>query len=80
MKKVDEAVALLCDVIRIDTTNPPGNEEAAARFVQDFLKKEGIASEILSPAPGRGNIMATIEGRRTRKEADKMILKRKRIT
>jgi acetylornithine deacetylase/succinyl-diaminopimelate desuccinylase-like protein len=63
MKKADEVVALLSDVIKIDTTNPPGNEEAAAQFVQDFLRKEGLESEIFSPAPGRGNVMATIEGR-----------------
>jgi acetylornithine deacetylase/succinyl-diaminopimelate desuccinylase-like protein len=64
MKKADEAVALLCDVIRINTTNPPGNEEAAAQFVQAFLKKEGLESEILSPAPGRGNVTATIKGKK----------------
>lgn len=64
MKKVDEVVSLLSDVIRIDTTNPPGNEEAVAQFLHGFLKKEGLTSEIFSPVPGRGNIMSTIEGKR----------------
>jgi acetylornithine deacetylase/succinyl-diaminopimelate desuccinylase-like protein len=64
MEKADEAVTLLSDVIKIDSTNPPGNEEAVAQFVQDFLKREGLNSEIFLSAPGRGNIMATIEGKR----------------
>lgn len=64
MNRVDEVVSLLSDVIRFDTTNPPGNEEAVAQFVQDFLKKEGLASEIFAPAPGRGSIMSTIEGKK----------------
>lgn len=64
MTYVDEAVGLLSEVIRINTTNPPGNEEAAAQFVQAFLRKEGLQSEVLSSAPGRGNIMATIEGKK----------------
>jgi acetylornithine deacetylase/succinyl-diaminopimelate desuccinylase-like protein len=63
MTDVDEVVGLLSELIRIDTTNPPGNEEAAALYIQEFLKKEGLTSEILSAAPGRGSIMATIPGK-----------------
>lgn len=64
MTNVDEVVALLSEVIRIDTTNPPGNEEAVAQYVTAFLKREGLEAEILAPEPGRGNVMATIEGKR----------------
>lgn len=63
MTEYDEVVGLLSDLIRIDTTNPPGNEEAAAQYLQTFLQKEGLKSEILSAAPGRASIMATIEGK-----------------
>ena len=38
----DEATAILQDYIRINTTNPPGNEMEAARYLQGILSKEGI--------------------------------------
>lgn len=53
---------ILRDLIRIDTSNPPGNEVAAARYVHDLLKKEGIESEIIESAPGRGNLIARLKG------------------
>jgi acetylornithine deacetylase/succinyl-diaminopimelate desuccinylase-like protein len=53
---------ILQDLIRIDTSNPPGNEIAAARYVHDLLKKEGIDSEIIESAPGRGNLIARLKG------------------
>jgi len=53
---------ILRDLIRIDTSNPPGNEILAARYARDLLKKEGIESEILESAPGRGNLIARLKG------------------
>ena len=38
----EEATDLLSRYLRIDTTNPPGNEEPAVRFLADILRKEGI--------------------------------------
>ncbi len=57
-----ESLALLEKLIAIDTTNPPGNELKAAEFVRDYLAREGIPSEILEPAPGRGNLIARLPG------------------
>ncbi len=37
-----EATEILCRYVAIDTTNPPGNEEPAARFLADILRGEGI--------------------------------------
>lgn len=37
-----EAVQLLQELIRIDTTNPPGNELATARHIQKVLEADGI--------------------------------------
>ena len=37
-----EAVQLLQELIRIDTTNPPGNERAAALHLQKLLESDGI--------------------------------------
>jgi acetylornithine deacetylase/succinyl-diaminopimelate desuccinylase-like protein len=53
---------ILRDLIRIDTSNPPGNETAAAVFVRDLLAREGIGSEIFESAPGRGNLVARLKG------------------
>ena len=56
-----EAVDLLQRYIRIDTTNPPGNEHLAAAFLQEVLDKEGIASQRFDSAPGRTNLVADLE-------------------
>lgn len=58
----EEAVCLLRRYVRIDTTNPPGNELAAARFLKTFLEGEGIEATILEPAPGRANLVARLRG------------------
>ncbi len=63
MKTLDETIELLRNFIRIDTTNPPGNEENAVLYLEDVLKREGIDSEIFSSEPGRANIMARIKGK-----------------
>jgi acetylornithine deacetylase/succinyl-diaminopimelate desuccinylase-like protein len=60
-----EGVALLQEYLRVNTTNPPGNELAGARFLQAFLAKEGIESQILDTAElgaGRANLYARIRG------------------
>jgi acetylornithine deacetylase/succinyl-diaminopimelate desuccinylase-like protein len=55
-----EAEGWLADLIRIDTTNPPGNEQAAAKYVAAILTKEGITSEFLDLAPGRSALVARL--------------------
>jgi acetylornithine deacetylase/succinyl-diaminopimelate desuccinylase-like protein len=58
----DEATALLSQYIRINTTNPPGNEIAAARWLAAVLRREGIESRIFEPAPGKANLYARLAG------------------
>ncbi len=61
----DETAHLLSEYIRINTSNPPGNELAAARWLQQVLAREGIESQILDTAelgPGRANFYARIKG------------------
>ncbi len=58
----EETTKYLQDLIRIDTTNPPGNETRAAEYLAGVFKREGIESTILESAPGRGNIVARIKG------------------
>jgi acetylornithine deacetylase/succinyl-diaminopimelate desuccinylase-like protein len=62
VKLGEEAVDLLRRYLMIDTTNPPGNETAGARFLAEVLDGDGIASDIVESAPGRGNIRARLEG------------------
>ncbi len=54
MQLTAEAQTWLTDLIRINTTNPPGNEQAAAKYIQDVLQKENIPAEVLEMTPGRG--------------------------
>lgn len=57
-----EAVQLLQELIRIDTTNPPGNERAAALHIQKLLEADGIETRVLDVGPGRANLYARIRG------------------
>src|SRR2546421_6786802 len=57
-----EAVALLRAYLQIDTTNPPGNEIAGARFLADVLQRAGIESRTVESAPGRANLVARVVG------------------
>jgi len=58
----DEAVRLTRDYLRINTTNPPGNEVETMRFLAGVLAKEGIPFDTAVSASGRGNIWARLEG------------------
>src|SRR3972149_4716688 len=58
----DEAIDLGRRYLAIDTTNPPGNEVAGTRFLAEVLASAGIASETAESAPGRGNLVARLEG------------------
>src|SRR5207302_6745714 len=48
--------------LKIDTTNPPGNESKAVNYVKAVLDREGIANEVLALDPNRGNLIARIKG------------------
>ena len=58
----DLAVDLMRQYLRIDTSNPPGNEIEAAKFFKAIFDKEGIPSEIFEYKPGRANIIARYKG------------------
>ena len=57
-----EAVEILSAYLRIDTTNPPGAEEAAADFLAGILAREGIEAERIESAPGRVSVAARLAG------------------
>jgi acetylornithine deacetylase/succinyl-diaminopimelate desuccinylase-like protein len=58
----DEVADLLRQLIRVDTTNPPGNETAAAELLRDYLEASGIACELIAKVPDRANLVARIPG------------------
>lgn len=55
-----QAIGWLQDLIRINTSNPPGNELAAAKYLAGILDREGIHSEIYETTPGRGFLVARL--------------------
>src|SRR5664280_2841556 len=57
-----EIMNFLCNLIRINTTNPPGGETAAANFIAKYLAKDGFKSEIIESAPGRGSVVTRLKG------------------
>ena len=63
----DEAAKILRDYIRINTTNPPGNEMMAARYLEGILRKAGIDTTVYEPLPHRANLMSVIPGRKQEK-------------
>ena len=62
----DEIIALEQSLVKIPSVNtgfmPTGDETPVCEYVKDSLAEDGIDSEILESAPGRGNIIARLEG------------------
>ncbi len=58
----DEVVRFTSDLVKIDTSNPPGNETAAARYVADVLRAEGVTAQLFEAEPGRANLVARLAG------------------
>jgi acetylornithine deacetylase/succinyl-diaminopimelate desuccinylase-like protein len=58
-----EATQFLSEYVRVDTTNPPGNEAAAAHFLAARFSKAGIDAQVFEAAPGRASVLARLKGR-----------------
>ncbi|WP_163878394.1 M20 family metallopeptidase [Paenibacillus favisporus] len=57
-----ELLDIVCELIRIPSENPPGSEEAAARYALQLLRDEGIEAELQWAAPQRPNVVARLKG------------------
>ncbi len=57
----DLAVTWMQQYLRVDTTNPPGNEMKAVAFYKKILDAEGIENRVFEYAPGRGDLWARIQ-------------------
>ena len=58
----EEAIGYMIDLVRIDSSNPPGNETEVANYIRDVLAREGISSEMYALDPDRANLVARING------------------
>jgi len=58
----DEVTELLRDLIRVDTSNPPGRETAAAMLLKEYLEAAGVECELAAKDPERANLIARIPG------------------
>jgi acetylornithine deacetylase/succinyl-diaminopimelate desuccinylase-like protein len=65
-----ESVRHLQDYVRVNTSNPPGNEIEGARLLKGILDREGIEAMVLDTAelgPGHANLYARLKGNGTKK-------------
>src|SRR3954451_7639037 len=57
-----EALKHFQSVVRIDSTNPPGNESKVVEYLKSVLDREGIPSQVFTLDAGRGNLVARLKG------------------
>ncbi len=58
----EEAINHLIQLVRINTSNPPGNETLVANYLKEVLANEGIDSQLYALEPERANLVARING------------------
>jgi acetylornithine deacetylase/succinyl-diaminopimelate desuccinylase-like protein len=58
----DEMMRHYQAVLRLDTSNPPGNEHLAVDYLKQVLEKEGILAEIVALDANRPNLVARLKG------------------
>jgi acetylornithine deacetylase/succinyl-diaminopimelate desuccinylase-like protein len=57
-----EATALLRDLVRVDSSNPPGGETPAALVLRQYLESHGVSCELVARKPDRANLIARLPG------------------
>ncbi len=62
VKANDELLRHFQALIRIDTTNPPGNETRAVNYIKGVLEAEGIPVTVAAKDPARANLIARMKG------------------
>ena len=58
----NEVVEHLQALLRLDTRNPPGNENLAADYLRGVLARDGIDSATVGPSPDRASLVARLRG------------------
>ena len=49
-------------ILRLDTSNPPGNETLVVEYLKSVLDKEGIETRVFANDPKRANLIARLRG------------------
>jgi len=57
-----ETLRHFCALLRLNTSNPPGHETIAAKYLESALVKEGVPVKLLAREAGRANLVARIKG------------------
>ncbi len=57
-----EVIELTRDLIRLDTSNAPGNETLAADHLRHYLEEAGLECELVAREPDRANLVARLPG------------------
>jgi acetylornithine deacetylase/succinyl-diaminopimelate desuccinylase-like protein len=70
----DEVIEHLRALVRCDTTNPPGNETAAAEYLAGVLRAAGVTAQVIESARGRGNLVARLQAGEAPAPQDALLL------
>jgi acetylornithine deacetylase/succinyl-diaminopimelate desuccinylase-like protein len=54
-------------IVRINSSNPPGNETAVVNYLKEVFDREGISYQIFALEPGRANLVARLKGNGSKK-------------
>lgn len=57
-----EATKILCDYLKVDTTNPPGNEKLGADFLAEIIRKEGLEATVVDLGKNRSLVCSRLKG------------------
>src|SRR6202167_6191026 len=63
----EEAMRHFQALVRIDSTDPPGNETKVAEYVKKVLDAEGIPTTLVAQDPARANLIARLKGNGSKK-------------
>lgn len=58
----ERPLELLQNLIRFDTTNPPGNERPCIEYIQGLLEAAGVETTLVARSPSRPNLLARLKG------------------
>src|ERR1700753_1524662 len=63
----EEAIRHFQALVRIDSTDPPGNETKVVEYVKKVLDAEGIPTILVAQDPSRANLIARLKGNGSRR-------------
>src|SRR5215510_1709140 len=61
-KVEEETMSHFLAILRLDTSNPPGNESLVVDYLKSALEREGIETKVFANDPKRANLVARLRG------------------